>query len=185
MKLTLAMTGATGAIYGVRLLEVLKDTEHKVSLIMSEWAEKTLALETDYTPDYPKSLADAVYDNRDMAAPLASGSCLGDGVIVAPCSLKTLAAVAGGYSENLIVRCCDVALKERRTLVMMPRETPLTSIHLMNMTTVTQAGAILVPPMAAFYHRPKSVDDIVNQSVGKVLDLFGIEHQLFTRWGHE
>ncbi|MDO4542496.1 MAG: UbiX family flavin prenyltransferase [Bacillota bacterium] len=185
MKLTLAMTGATGAIYGLRLLEVLKNTEHHVSLVMSQWAEKTLALETDYALDYVHSLADAVYDNTDLASALASGSYGGDGVIVAPCSMKTLAAVAAGFSDNLIVRCCDVALKERRPLIMMVRETPLTSIHLKNMLTVTEAGAILVPPMAAFYHCPETVGDIVDQSVGKVLDILHIHHELFKRWGHE
>lgn len=185
MKLTLAITGATGIIYGLRLLEVLKATDHKVALIMSQWAEKTLTLETDYTVDYPKSLADEVYDNRDLASSLASGSSGGDGVIVAPCSMKTLAAVASGFSDNLIVRCCDVALKERRPLIMMTRETPLTTIHLRNMMSVTEAGAILVPPMTAFYHRPQTIDDIVDQSVGKVLDILHIDHHLFRRWGNE
>ncbi|AFV05194.1 3-polyprenyl-4-hydroxybenzoate carboxy-lyase UbiX [Dehalobacter sp. CF] len=182
MKILLAMTGATGVIYGVRLLEVLKETEHRVSLIMSGWAKETLSLETDYSVDYIQSLADTVYDNNDLAAAVASGSYGIDATIVAPCSMKTLSAIANGYSDNLIVRASDVALKERRPLFLMVRETPLSSIHLKNMTTVTEAGGILIPPMPAFYHRPKTIDDIVNQSVGKVLDLLKIPHNLFERW---
>lgn len=182
MKILLAMTGATGVIYGVRLLEVLKETEHRVSLIMSGWAKETLSLETDYSVDYVQSLADTVYDNNDLAAAVDSGSYGIDATIVAPCSMKTLSAIANGYSDNLIVRASDVALKERRPLLLMVRETPLSSIHLKNMTTVTEAGGILIPPMPAFYHRPKTIDDIVNQSVGKVLDLLKIPHNLFERW---
>ncbi|MEG1496996.1 MAG: UbiX family flavin prenyltransferase [Clostridiales bacterium] len=183
MKITLGITGATGVIYGIRLLEFLKETEHHVTLIMSTWAAKTMALETEYQVDYVKSLADVCYENDNLAAPVASGSYGSDAVIIAPCSMKTLAAVANGFSDNLIVRVADVALKERRPLVMMPRETPLTAIHLRNMSTVTAAGAILVPPMAGFYHQPKTVDDIINQSVGKVLDVLFIPHNLFKRWG--
>ena len=183
MKLILAITGATGSIYGVRLLESLSATEHSVELIISEWGKRTLELETDCSLEYVESLADKVYDNSDLAAAPASGSYRWDSMIVAPCSMKTLAAVACGLSDNLIVRCCDVALKERRSLIMMPRETPLTPIHINNMSVVSQAGAVLVPPMVAFYHRPQTVADIVDQGVGKVLDILGIDHSLFKRWG--
>jgi len=183
MKITLGITGASGVIYGIRLLETLKETEHEVSLIISDWGKKTIALETDYTITYITQLADIVYENDDLSAAVSSGSCGSDAVIIAPCSMKTLSAVANGYSESLITRVADVALKERRPLIMMVRETPLTSIHLNNMAKVTAAGAVLVPPMAAFYHRPQTVDDIVNQSVGKVLDLLRIDHDLFPRWG--
>lgn len=183
MKIILGITGASGVIYGIRLLETLKNTEHEVALIISDWGKRTIALETDYVLADITDLADTVYENDNLAAAVSSGSCRTDAVIIAPCSMRTLAAVANGYSDNLIVRVADVALKERRPLIMMPRETPLTAIHLKNMTEVTKAGAILVPPMAAFYHNPKTVDDIINQSVGKVLDLLYIPHNLFQRWG--
>lgn len=185
MKILLSITGATGAIYGIRLLEALKPTEHHVSLILSRWAETTILTETAYTVEQVKALADAVYDEQDLAAAVSSGSYGIDAAVIAPCTVKTLAGVANGYSDNLIVRCADVALKERRKLILMVRETPLSLIHLRNMTTVTEAGGIIVPPVPAFYHQPSSIDDIVNQSVGKVLDLLGIPHKLFRPWEGE
>lgn len=185
MKILLSITGATGAVYGIRLLEVLKDTEHHVSLILSSWAKTAILTETDYSVEEVESLADAVYDENDLAAAVSSGSYGIDAAIIAPCTMKTLAGVANGFSENLIVRCADVALKERKPLILMIRETPLSLIHLRNMTAVTEAGGILVPPMPAFYHQPQSIDDIVNQSVGKVLDLLKVPHQLFRRWEGE
>lgn len=185
MKILLSITGATGAIYGIRLLEALKDTEHHVSLILSRWAETTIRTETAYTAEEVKALADAVYAENDLAAAVSSGSYGIDAVIIAPCTVKTLAGVANGYSDNLIVRCADVALKERKPLILMVRETPLSLIHLRNMTAVTEAGGIILPPVPAFYHQPESIDDIVNQSVGKVLDLLKIPHQLFHRWEGE
>lgn len=183
MKILLSMTGATGVIYGIRLLEVLKETEHHVSLILSHWAQETIAIETDYSVDDVLSLVDTVYDNRDLAAAVSSGSYGTDATVIAPCSMKTLAAIANGYSENLIVRTADVALKERRPLLLMVRETPLSLIHLKNMTAVTEAGGIIIPPMPAFYHRPETVADIVNQSVGKMLDQLKVTHDLYRRWG--
>lgn len=183
MKIFVGITGATGVRYGIRLLEVLKDTEHHVSLVVSPWAVRTLALETESTEDYVRSLADAVFDYEDLASPVSSGSHGIGAVVIAPCSMKTLSAVANGYSDNLIVRCADVALKERRPLLLMARETPLTSVHLKNMLTVTEAGGIMVPPMPAFYHNPQTIDDVVDQSVGKVLDLLRIPHELYRRWG--
>lgn len=183
MRIILGITGASGAIYGIRLLETLKETEHEVSLIISDWGKKTVALETDDTLDRIIGLAATVYENDDLAAAVSSGSFSADAVVIAPCSMKTLAAVANGYSESLISRVADVALKERRPLVMLVRETPLSAIHLENMLKATRAGAILVPPLIAFYHRPQTVAAIIDQSVGKVLDQLHIEHDLFPRWG--
>jgi len=185
MKIAVGITGASGVVYGIRLLEALKETEHHVSLILSEWGSKTIGLETSYTEDYVLSLADCVYDSRDMAAAVSSGSYGIDATVIAPCSMKTLAGIANGFSDNLIVRIGDAALKERKPLILMVRETPLTLIHLRNMTAVTEAGGIILPPMPGFYHKPQSIDDVINQSVGKVFDMLRIPHNLFTRWGHE
>lgn len=183
MKLLVSITGASGIIYGVRLLEVLRKSQHHVSLIMSDWARETLALETEMPLDYVLSLADRVYNANDLAAAVSSGSYGIDATVVIPCSMKTLAGIAHGFSDNLIVRTADVALKERKPLLLMVRETPLSLIHLKNMTAVTEAGGILVPPMPAFYHKPTTIEEIIDQSVGKLLDLLKIEHQLFQRWG--
>lgn len=183
MKLLVSVTGASGIIYGVRLLEVLRNSQHHVSLIMSDWARETLSLETKVPLDYVLSLADRVYNANDLAAAVSSGSYGIDATVVVPCSMKTLAGIAHGFSDNLIVRTADVALKERKPLLLMVRETPLSLIHLKNMTAVTEAGGILVPPMPAFYHKPTTIEEIIDQSVGKLLDLLKIEHQLFQRWG--
>lgn len=182
MKIVVGITGATGAIYGIRLLEELCKTEHHVSLILSPWAEKTIALETSYSVAAVAALADAVYDNEDLAAPLASGSHRTGATVIAPCSMKTLAAVAHGFGENLICRAADVALKERRPLVLVPRETPLTQIHLENMSKASACGAVLLPPMPAFYHKPQTIDDLINQTVGKILDVLDIPCALYQRW---
>ena len=183
MKILLGITGATGICYGIRLLEILKETEHHVTLVMSPWAEKNVVFESNVTVEDIKAMADTVCDYDDLSAPAASGSHGIDAVIIAPCSMKTLSAVANGYSDNLIVRSADVALKERRPLLLMARETPLTAIHLRNMLTVTEAGGILIPPMPAFYHHPQTIEDVIFQYVGKVLDLLKISHDLYRRWG--
>ena len=183
MKILLGITGATGICYGIRLLEILKETEHHVTLVMSPWAEKNVVFESNVTVEDIKAMADTVCDYDDLSAPAASGSHGIDAVIIAPCSMKTLSAVANGYSDNLIVRSADVALKERRPLLLMARETPLTAIHLRNMLTVTEAGGILIPPMPAFYHHPQTIEDVIDQSVGKVLDLLKTSHDLYRRWG--
>ena len=183
MKILLGITGATGICYGIRLLEILKETEHHVTLVMSPWAEKNVVFESNVTVEDIKAMADTVCDYDDLSAPAASGSHGIDAVIIAPCSMKTLSAVANGYSDNLIVRSAVVALKERRPLLLMARETPLTAIHLRNMLTVTEAGGILIPPMPAFYHHPQTIEDVIDQSVGKVLDLLKISHDLYRRWG--
>jgi 4-hydroxy-3-polyprenylbenzoate decarboxylase len=177
------MTGATGVIYGIRMLEVLRDTPVETHLIMSHWARKTIVAETDRRPDAVVDLADEVYEEHDLGAPPASGSFLTDGMVIAPCSMKSLAAIANGISENLIHRAADVTLKERRELLLLARETPLSVIHLENMLRVARAGAMVVPPVPAFYARPRSLEEMVDHTVGRVLDHFGIELDLVRRWG--
>lgn len=182
MRLVVAISGASGAIYGIRLLEELRKAGVETHLIISRWAEETIRQETDYTPEAVAALASVVYDPTDQGAALSSGSFPTAGMIVAPCSMKTLAAIAHGYTDNLITRAADVTLKEGRRLILLPRETPLHAIHLENMLTLARLGVAIVPPVPAFYHRPQQIMDIVDQTVGKVLDLLGLKHQLFRRW---
>jgi polyprenyl P-hydroxybenzoate/phenylacrylic acid decarboxylase-like protein len=181
--LIVAITGATGAIYGIRLLEALKQSSVETHLVVSQWAEKTIAAETEFSLERVKSLAAKCYVFEDLAAPISSGSFPIEGMVIIPCSMKTLGAIVHGVSDNLIIRAADVMLKERRKLVLVPRESPLNLIHLRNMTLAAEAGAVILPPMAAFYFRPKTVMDVVDHMVGKVLDCFGIDHRLFPRWG--
>ncbi|MGO4617770.1 UbiX family flavin prenyltransferase [Nocardia sp. 2YAB30] len=182
-RLIVAMTGATGAIIGIRLLEALRDLEIEVHLVLSEWAKRTIRIETDYSVPDVLALAHRHYQHSNQAAPISSGSFRTDGMIIAPCSMNTLAAIAHGLSENLIARAADVTLKERRRLVIVPRETPLSSIHLRNMLSLSDAGASVVPPVPAFYNLPQSVDDLVMHIVARVLDQFGIDNELTSRWG--
>lgn len=182
-RLVIGMTGATGAIYGVRLLEALRGTRFESHLVVSEWARKTIAIETGHRPEDVLALADRVYREDNQAAAISSGSFVTEGMIIAPCSVKTLAAVANGFADNLVARAADVTLKERRRLVLLVRESPLNVIHLENMLTVARAGAVVVPPVPAFYARLQSLDDMVNHTVGRLLDLFGVEHSLVRRWG--
>lgn len=183
MKIVVGITGATGVIYGIKLLEKLKNhPEVSAVLVMSEWAEKTIALETDYTAEYVRSLADEVCDNGNMAAEISSGSYKVDAAVIIPCTVKTLSAIANGYDAELIVRAADVALKEHRKLIICPRETPLNEIHLENMAKLARMGAYIVPPMPSFYHRPQTVDDIVEQFVCRVMELCGIEDAAYRRW---
>ena len=177
-----AITGATGVIYGVELLRALKVLGHETHLIMSEAALMTLAIETQYSADEVKALADVVYSNKDIGAAVASGSFLTRGMIVAPCSIKTLSAIANSYSSNLIARAADVMLKECRPLVLMVRETPLHKGHLDLMARAADCGAVILPPMPAFYDQPQTIMDIVHQGIGKALDQVGIEHNLSKRW---
>jgi len=178
------MSGSTGAIYGIRLLQVLAEhPDVETHLVISQPAKQTIVLETDHTVEQVEALAHRVYRIGNIAASLASGSFNTDGMVVIPCSMKTLSAIANSYNDNLLVRAADVTLKERRRLVLVTRETPLHLGHLRLMTQVTEMGAIVLPPMPAFYHKPKTLDDIVNQTVGHVLDLLGIKHEsLFERW---
>jgi 4-hydroxy-3-polyprenylbenzoate decarboxylase len=185
LPLVVAITGATGVIYGVEMLRVLKNLGQETHLILSEAAGLNLALETDCDIDQVKGLADVVYSNKDVGAAVASGSFRTRGMIVAPCTVKTLSAIANSFTYNLIVRAADVTLKERRPLVLMVRETPLHKGHLELMVRAADCGAVILPPMPAFYHQPETIMDIIHQSIGKALDQVGIEHQLFKRWaGH-
>ena len=185
LPLVVGMTGATGAIYGIRLLEVLAKTDVETHLVMSEWARRTIIVETDAKPAEVEALADYVHDDADEASPLASGSTLTAGMIIAPCSMKSLAAVANGISEGLIHRAADVTIKENRRLLLLVRESPLSVIHLENMLKVARAGAVIVPPVPAFYARPRTLDEMVDHTVGRLLDQFGVEHDLVRRWGEK
>ena len=178
-----AITGASGVIYGVETLRALRDLNVPTRLVISQAGLRTLALETDFTPDTVTALATETYAEDDIAAPIASGSHPVRGMIVAPCSVKTLSAIAHSYAANLIVRAADVTLKERRPLVLLVRETPLHKGHLELMARAADLGAVILPPMPAFYHQPRTITDIVRQSVGKTLDILGIEHRLYVRWG--
>lgn len=180
--LLVAITGATGVIYGVELLRVLKQLGQETHLVISEAAVMTLGIETDCTLDEVRSLAAVVYPNKDIGAAVASGSFRTRGMIVAPCSIKTLSAIANSYSNTLISRAADVMLKERRPLVLMVRETPLHKGHLELMARAADYGAVILPPMPAFYDQPQTIMDIVHQGIGKALDQLGIEHDLRPRW---
>jgi 4-hydroxy-3-polyprenylbenzoate decarboxylase len=182
-RLIVAITGATGAVYGVRLLQHLQGMAAVEShLVISDAANLTLHEEVGMQRREVEALADVVYRNRDVGAAIASGSFMCDGMIVAPCSMKTLAAVALGLSDNLIARAADVILKERRRLVLMVRETPFNLAHLRNMTSVTEMGGIVFPPVPSFYQHPASIEQMVDHSIARVLDLVGVEHALAPRW---
>ena len=183
MLLIIGITGASGAIYGIRLLEVLSKTKDVEShLIISETGAQIIKYETDWPLERVKALADVCYNVDDIGARLASGSFKRDGMIIAPCSMKTLSALANSYTDNLITRAADTVLKERKRLVLLARETPLHLGHLRNAVKLTEMGAVIFPPIPAFYHKPKTINDLIDHSVGKVLDLFDIQHSLFTRW---
>lgn len=182
-RLIIGMCGSSGVIYGIRMLEMLKEVEGvETHLIMSPYAKLNIEIETDLSPRYVEDLADEVHSNRDQAACISSGSFKTDGMIVVPCSMKTLSAIANSYADSLIVRAADVVLKERRTLVLMPRETPLHVGHCKLMYEAAQLGAVITPPMPAFYNKPQSIDDLVNHSVGRILDLFDIDPGILKRW---
>ncbi|MCC6070455.1 UbiX family flavin prenyltransferase [Massilia sp. GCM10020059] len=183
-RLVVAITGATGAVYGVRLLEQLAATPGvETHLVVTDAAALTLHQEMGMQRRDVEALAHVVHKNRDIGASIASGSFQSDGMVVAPCSMKTLAAVAHGLSDNLVARAADVVLKERRRLVLMVRETPFNLAHLRNMTAVTEMGGIVFPPLPSFYHKPASIEEMVDHTVGRVIDLFGLEHGLAPRWG--
>lgn len=185
LPLIVAITGATGVIYGVELLRVLRELDQPTHLILSEAAGLNLGIETDYTLDQVRALATVVHNNKDVGASVASGSFRTRGMIVAPCTIKTLSAIANSFTYNLVARAADVQLKEARKLVLMVRETPLHKGHLDLMARAADCGAVILPPMPAFYHRPQTIMDIIHQTIGKALDQVGIEHNLFERWsGH-
>jgi 4-hydroxy-3-polyprenylbenzoate decarboxylase len=182
-RLIVAITGATGALYGVRLLQVLRDMPGiETHLVVSEAGVLNLHQELDMNRKDVEALAHVAHNVRDIGAAVASGSFLSAGMIVAPCSMKTLASIAHGMSDNLITRAADVVLKERRRLVLMVRETPFNLAHLRNMTSVTEMGGIIFPPLPGFYHRPQSITQMVDHTVGRVLDLYAIPHDLTPRW---
>ena len=182
-RLVIGITGSTGAVYGVRLLERLRDHGgFERHLILSAPAKRTLLEETDYTLKAVEALADVVHDNRDIGASVASGSFRTEGMVVAPCSIKTASAIATGHTDTLIARAADVALKEGRRLIAVVRETPLHLGHLRTLVALAEIGAVILPPMPAFYLRPKTVDDIVDHTVARILDRLGIEHGLVPEW---
>ena len=183
MRLIIGITGSTGVIYVIRMLEVLKDTGVETHLIMSEWAEKCISMETKYSVEQVKSLATTISDEKNMAASISSGTHKTDGMIVIPCSMKSLSSIANGYDETLVARAAGVTLKESRKLILVARETPLTAINLENMLKLAQLGVIIMPPVTEFYTNPTSIDAMIDHIVGKCLDQFDIEHDLFTRWG--
>ena len=183
MRLIIGMSGASGVIYGIRLLEVLSRVEQvETHLVLSDSAKLNIAIETDRSAKEIQALADEVYSNRDIAARLASGSFKTDGMIVAPCAVKTLSAIANSYADSLLVRAADVVLKERRRLVLVPRETPLHTGHCELLLKASQMGAILAPPMPAHYINPMTVDDLVDHHVGRIIDLFDLDPGLVQRW---
>jgi len=182
MRIIIGITGATGAIYGVRLLERLREAGVDTHLVISKWGARTLLHETPYSREQVEALATESYAPGDMGAAISSGSFPTDGMIVAPCSAKTLAAIAHGFGDNLVHRAADVVLKERRTLVLSVREAPLSDIHLENMLKLSRMGAIVTPPMPAFYNHPRTVDDIVDHTVARLLDPFGLAVRGAARW---
>ena len=184
-RLIIGISGASGAIYGVRMLQVLRDVpDIETHLILSQAARQTLAMETDYSVREVQALADVVHDARDIAASISSGSFKTAGMVILPCSMKTLSGIVHSYTDGLLTRAADVVLKERRPLVLCVRETPLHLGHLRLMTQAAEIGAVIMPPVPAFYHRPQTLDDVINQTVNRVLDQFDIAlpQDLFTRW---
>jgi flavin prenyltransferase len=181
-KMIVAISGATGAIYGIRTLQALKEYGVETHLILSKWAEATIKIETSYTVDEVKSMASHIHSSNDLGASISSGSFRVNGMIIAPCSMKTLASIACGITDNLVARSADVILKERRKLVIVPRETPLNDIHLENMLKLSRMGAVMLPPMPAFYNHPQTIDDIINQTVARTLDQFESDNDLTKRW---
>lgn len=184
-RLIVGISGASGAIYGVRLLQVLRDVaDVETHLVMSQAARQTLSLETDYSLRDVQAMADVVHDARDIAASISSGSFKTSGMVILPCSIKTLSGIVNSYTDTLVTRAADVVLKERRPLVLCVRETPLHLGHLRLMTQAAELGAVIMPPVPAFYHRPQSLGDVINQTVNRVIDQFDIElpDDLFARW---
>lgn len=181
-RIIVAFTGETGSILGIKTLIALRHLNIETHLIISKWTESTLKYETDYTVASLRALADHVYNHHYISAPIASGSYRVDGMIIVPCSMKTLAAVNAGICDTPIARAADVVIKERRKLVLVARECPLSGIHLQNMLSLTQNGVVIFPPVPAFYQRPSTIDDLVDHTVGRMLDLFDVDTQDFDRW---
>jgi 4-hydroxy-3-polyprenylbenzoate decarboxylase len=182
-RLIVGISGATGAIYGIRLLETLLKSDVETHLVITEAAERTILIETNWKLKDIKSLAKVSYDIKDLGGDIASGSFLSEGMVIIPCSIKSLSGIANSFNENLLIRAADVTLKERRKLILVVRETPLHLGHIELMLQASRMGAILLPPVPAFYFHPKTIDDLISHTIGKVLDLFGMNHHLFNRWG--
>jgi 4-hydroxy-3-polyprenylbenzoate decarboxylase len=182
-RIVIGISGASGVTYGVRTLEVLRETDYETHLIISSAGRLNIEIETGHTPAEVEAMADFVYDHKDMAASLASGSFLTEGMVVVPCTIKSLSGIAHSYNENLLIRTADVTLKEKRKLVLVVRETPLHVGHLRLMTLAAEMGAHILPPVPSFYHQPETIEDIIDQTIGKVFDYMEIEHNLFKRWG--
>lgn len=182
-RLIVGISGASGVIYGIRLLEVLRDTPFESHLVMSQSAEVTLAYESKLKVADVKALADVVYPNGDIGAAISSGSFQTEGMVVAPCSIRSASEIATGVTSTLLTRAADVVLKERRRLILLVRESPLHTGHLRTLTHLSEIGAVIAPPVPAFYANPESVDDLVNHTVGRLLDMFGLEAGLVKRWG--
>ena len=184
-RIVVGITGASGAILGIRLLELLKKSGSETHLILSDVAKKIIEHETDHTVKDVGKLADHVYENSDFFAPIASGSFRCDAMVIIPCSMKTLGGIASGYSNSLILRTADVFLKERRKIVLVTREMPLSQIHINNMEKVSGAGAVILPPVMTFYSKPKNINDMINHVTGKVLDNIGMDNAIYRRWKDE
>jgi len=184
-RLIVGISGASGCVYGLRLLEVLRNLNVETHRVVTRAAAKILESEVGLEIWEVRKLASQWYEVDDLSAPIASGSFSTMGMVVAPCSMKTLAGIAYGYSENLLLRAADVALKEGRRLILVPRETPLSSIHLENMLKLARMGVVILPASPAYYHKPKTIEDLVDYVVGKILDCLGLEHKLYRRWGEE
>jgi 4-hydroxy-3-polyprenylbenzoate decarboxylase len=182
-RIIIGITGASGVIYGIEILKELAKKDLETHLIISESGKKNITFETEYSIKDVESMADRVYDNNDLEASPASGSFLTNGMIVAPCTIKTLSGIANSYSNNLLVRAADVTLKEKRKLVLLVRETPFHKGHLRLMTMAADMGTHILPPIPSFYNHPKTIEDIIHQTIGRVFDYFGIEHNLCKRWG--
>ena len=182
-RIIIGISGASGVIYGIEILKELAKQDMETHLVISESGKKNISIETEYHVRDVESMAYKVYDEKDFEAPPASGSFLTHGMIVAPCTIKTLSGIANSYSGNLLIRAADVTLKEKRKLVLVVRETPLHKGHLQLMSKAADLGAHILPPMPSFYNHPKTIEDIIHQTIGKVFDYLGIEHTLFERWG--
>ena len=183
MEIVVGISGASGVQYGIRLLKVLADMKIRTHLVISKSAKQIIQIETDYSPLEVEELASEVYGEKDFTASIASGSHIFDGMIIAPCSMKTLGSIASGISDNLMTRSADVCLKEGRKLILMTRETPLSRIHLENMLRAQQAGAVILPACPGFYSKPQTIEDLINIMAGRALDQMGIKNELYKRWG--
>ncbi|MBF0288397.1 MAG: UbiX family flavin prenyltransferase [SAR324 cluster bacterium] len=181
-RIVVGISGASGVIYGIEFLRMLPRDEIEIHLVLSDAGRINIGLETEYQTKDVEKMADCVYNNRNLAAAISSGSFLTDGMVIVPCSIKTLSGIANSYTDNLLVRAADVTLKEKRKLILAIRETPLHKGHLQLMVQAADLGAHILPPIPSFYHNPKTIEDVIHQSIGKMFDYLQIEHKLFERW---